>query len=86
MDYSIRISLTEKQHYLLSSIAKSEYRTIENLFAKYAANGFGCELCDNHVWVRRRPQDEEYVTGGHEIQHFTDAELESLFDQIPFEN
>jgi hypothetical protein len=85
MDYSIRISLTEKQHYVLSSIAKSEYRTIENLFAKYAAIGLGCELCDNNIWVQKRNTDEEFDSTGPQIQHYKDAELEDLIDQVPFE-
>ncbi len=85
MDYSIRISLTEKQHYVLSSIAKSEYRTIENLFAKYAAIGLGCELCDNNIWVQKRNTDEDFDSTGPQIQHYKDAELEDLIDQVPFE-
>lgn len=85
MDYSIRIGLTEKQRYILDSIAKNEYRTVENLVAKYLAIGLGCELCDNNVWVRRRVEDEEFVTPGPEIQNYTDAELEDIIGQVPFE-
>jgi hypothetical protein len=85
MDYSIRIGLTEKQRYVLDSIAKNEYRTVENLVAKYLAVGLGCELCDNNIFVKKRKEDEDYDASGFEHQHYNDAELEDIIDQVPFE-
>jgi hypothetical protein len=85
MDYSIRINLTEKQHHVLSTIAKDDYRTIENLFAKYAAVGFGVLICDEDVWVKKQEGTEEYDSEGPEFQRYSDKELEELIDGIPFE-
>lgn len=85
MDYSIRIGLTEKQRYILDSIAKNEYRTVENLVAKYFAIGFNCELSDNDIFVQKRKEDEDYDTSGFEHQYYRDNELTDIIDQVPFE-
>jgi len=80
-EYKATLNLTEKQHFFLSEIAQSHYRTFENLLACLVTEGLNYYPHSHEIFVKKREEDKD----SENERYYKDEEIVEEFKSLPFQ-